>query len=92
MMANTIQKRRIDADEKAILGIDRWPTWGKGASSFPWHYNMQETSYLIEGRVTVTPTGGSPVEIVAGELVTFPVGMSCTWEIHEPVLKHYRFD
>ena len=27
-----------------------------------------------------------------GDLVTFPAGMSCTWEIRRPVRKHYRFD
>jgi uncharacterized protein len=27
----------------------------------------------------------------AGALVTFPAGMSCTWNITAPVKKHYRF-
>ncbi|MFP3875020.1 MAG: cupin domain-containing protein, partial [Thiohalophilus sp.] len=27
-----------------------------------------------------------------GDLVTFPAGMSCTWEIREPVKKHYDFE
>jgi uncharacterized cupin superfamily protein len=27
-----------------------------------------------------------------GDLVTFPKGMSCVWEIHGDVKKHYRFD
>ena len=26
-----------------------------------------------------------------GDLVTFPVGMSCTWKVLKPVRKHYRF-
>ena len=32
--------------------------------------------------MTVTPDGGDPVEFGKGDLVTFPEGMSCTWEIH----------
>lgn len=90
-MNRVIQKRRIDIDEMQRMDIGRWPTWGKDISSFPWHYDEQETCYLIEGRVTVTPDGGEPIEIVAGELATFPAGLSCRWDIHEPVLKHYRF-
>ena len=27
----------------------------------------------------------------AGDLVTFPAGMSCTWEVHGAVKKHYTF-
>ena len=25
------------------------------------------------------------------DLVVFPEGMSCTWEVHKAVKKHYRF-
>ncbi|MEW6764369.1 MAG: cupin domain-containing protein [Pseudomonadota bacterium] len=45
-------------------------------SRFPWTYDSQETSHIIEGRVTVTPDDGTPVEVVAGELAIFPAGMS----------------
>jgi uncharacterized cupin superfamily protein len=31
------------------------------------------------------------VEIGAGDLVVFPDGMSCTWEVFEAVDKHYSF-
>jgi len=40
----------------------------------------------------VTPEGGEPVEMGEGDLVTFPEGMSCTWEIRSAVSKHYDFD
>jgi uncharacterized cupin superfamily protein len=46
---------------------------------------------LLEGDVIVTPRGGAPVHIGAGDLVTFPAGMSCTWEIRQMVRKHYTF-
>jgi hypothetical protein len=26
-----------------------------------------------------------------GDLVTFPTGMKCTWDVKVPVRKHYRF-
>jgi len=74
------------------LGVASWPIWEKEISTFPWTYTATETCYILEGRVIVTPDGGEPVEIKAGDLVTFPAGMSCTWEILEPIRKHYRFD
>jgi uncharacterized cupin superfamily protein len=46
---------------------------------------------LLEGDVTVTPEGGEAVRFGAGDLVVFAAGLSCTWDVHAPVRKHYRF-
>ncbi|WP_319379564.1 cupin domain-containing protein [Thiomicrorhabdus sp.] len=73
------------------LQVAQWPIWEKEASDFPWHYDMEEICYLLDGSVTVTPEGGEPVQIRAGDLVIFPRGMSCRWDIHHPVRKHYHF-
>ena len=73
------------------LGVRTWPTWTKEVSTFPWTYDEPETCYFLEGDVVVTPEGGSPVRIGKGDLVTFPAGMSCTWEVRAAVKKHYRF-
>lgn len=78
---------RLDA-----LGVFSWPIWTKEASTFPWTYDASETCYLLEGEVTVIPEKGTPVSFGKGNLVTFPAGMSCTWEIHAAVKKHYSFD
>lgn len=74
-----------------VIGVYDWPIWEKEVSTFPWQYDRQETCYLLEGDVVVTPDDGEPVQIQRGDLVTFPAGMSCTWEIREPVKKHYDF-
>lgn len=73
------------------LDVFGWPIWEKEASEFPWLYDEKETCYLLEGEVTVTPADGDPVFFGAGDLVTFPAGMSCIWEITQAVRKHYRF-
>ena len=73
------------------INVDSWPIWVKEVSTFPWTYDEAETCYFMEGKVTVTPDGGDPVEMGEGDLVTFPAGMSCTWDITTPVRKHYRF-
>lgn len=74
------------------LGVSKWGIWQKEVSTFPWTYNSQETCYFLEGNVTVTPEEGQPVQMGKGDLVTFPAGMSCTWEISSDVKKHYTFD
>lgn len=73
------------------LGVSRWPIWTKEASEFPWTYDDTETCYFLEGDVIVTPDGGTPVPMGKGDLVTFPAGMSCTWNIRLAVKKHYTF-
>ncbi len=73
------------------LGINNWPIWSCGASSFDWTYNEKETCLLLDGEVTVTPEGGQPVKFRAGDLVRFPAGMNCRWDVHQAVRKHYRF-
>lgn len=83
---HNIDERRLDE-----LGVNDWPIWTEGCSTFPWSYDDAETCYFLEGQVVVTPEGGEPVEMGVGELVTFPSGMSCTWEIRRAVRKHYNF-
>lgn len=67
--------------------------WGCPPSKFPWTYSAKETCYLLEGKVKVYPDGAEePVEITAGDLVEFPKGMSCTWDVAVGVDKHYNFE
>lgn len=78
-------------EKLAELGVRDWPVWEKEVTEFPWEYDEQETCYLLEGEVEVTPEGGAPVAFGAGDLVTFPKGMRCRWKISQAVRKHYRF-
>jgi uncharacterized cupin superfamily protein len=73
------------------LGVFTWPIWTREVSTFPWTYDDRETCLFVEGEVIVTPEGGDPVSMGKGDLVTFPKGMSCTWEIKKDVKKHYNF-
>jgi len=74
-----------------VMGIFDWPVWEKDVSTFPWTYTQQETCYFLAGEVVVTPEGGEPVTLRKGDLVVFPAGLRCTWEIRSPVRKHYEF-
>jgi hypothetical protein len=88
--AMAIEVHKPTADELKNLGVTSWPTWTCGVSSFDWFYNDQETCYLLEGQVTVEG-GGQRVTFGKGDLVVFPKGLSCVWNITAPVRKHYRF-
>ena len=83
-----------DPDENRLndLGVTDWGIWTKEASEFPWSYDSTETCYILEGEIEVTPEGGEAVKITKGNLVTFPQGMNCTWNILKDVRKHYKFD
>ncbi len=75
-----------------VLGVYDWPIWRKEVSTFPWTYQRQETCYVLRGRFTVTPDGGEPQTFQRGDLITFPQGMQCTWEIEQDVEKHYDLE
>lgn len=83
-------ERKPSPAKLEVLGVDQWPIWKKGISSFPWQYDQTETCYVVRGRFKVTPEGGETQEFGRGDLISFPAGMSCTWEVLEPVEKHYR--
>ena len=83
--------RNPPADQLQQLGVVDWPIWSCGVSCFTWTYDEPETCLLLEGDVTVTPDGGEPVRFGAGDLVTFAAGLSCSWDVHSSVRKHYRF-
>ena len=92
VMANGITvTSNPDPAQLESLGVTRWPIWGCEVSSFPWTYDERETCLLLDGDVSVTPDGGAPVRFGAGDLVVFEAGLSCTWQVHAPVRKHYRF-
>jgi len=88
------QIKIIRGPEESLLttqGVRSWPIWTCEPSEFPWTYDAEETCYILEGQVTVTPDGGEPVTVGEGDMVTFPEGMSCTWKVTRPIRKHYTF-
>ena len=77
-------------DKLKDLKVFSWSIWAKESSSFDWHYDEKEVCFFLEGEVTVK----TPIESVSfgkGDLVTFPQGLSCTWQVKKDVRKHYKF-
>jgi uncharacterized cupin superfamily protein len=91
-MSEIIVVHQPSKDQLAALDVRNWPIWEKEESIFPWTYDSTEVCLFLEGDVVVTPDGGAPITMGKGDLVTFPEGMSCTWEIRKAVRKHYNFE
>lgn len=85
-----IKVERPSAERLQQLKVSSWPIWTKEPSTFDWFYGEEETCYFLDGQATVK-TGQGAVTIGTGDLVTFPKGLRCTWQVTQAVRKHYRF-
>jgi uncharacterized cupin superfamily protein len=46
---------------------------------------------MIAGRITITPDGGTPVDVGPGDAFVVEKDFKGTWQIHETVRKHFDF-
>tara|TARA_Y100001970_G_C14050320_1_gene758580 strand:+ start:361 stop:633 length:273 start_codon:yes stop_codon:yes gene_type:complete len=70
-------------------GIKNWPIWECKPSNFPWSYEEKETCLIIEGEAKIK-TSSEIYDIKSGDLVIFPAGLNCNWEVSKAIKKHYR--
>jgi len=85
-----IEVRKPIENEIEDLNILGWPIWSCEPSTFDWTYSDKETCYLLEGDVIVETTEET-VQFGAGDIVLFPAGLSCIWQVKKTVNKHYKF-
>ncbi len=86
-----IQVEKPTEEKLKSLGVSSWPIWEKEVSRFDWYYSEKETCYILEGEVTIETADGKNVDIKKGDLVVFPRGLKCVWDIKKPIRKHYNF-
>lgn len=86
-----IKIEKLSQEELKRRDVFSWPIWEKEISRFDWHYDDTEECYLLEGKVAIETNDGKKVHFGKGDFVTFPKGLSCTWDIQKPVRKHYNF-
>ncbi|MHA1300134.1 MAG: cupin domain-containing protein [Candidatus Helarchaeota archaeon] len=85
-----IKKEKPSKEDLDSLGVNSWSPWECDPSVFDWEYDSEEWAYVLEGNVVVkTPTG--EVEIKKGDLVKFPKGLKCTWDVKKKIRKVYTF-
>jgi uncharacterized cupin superfamily protein len=87
-----ITKEKPAPEKLQALKIDTWSPWECEPSTFDWSYDANETAYVLDGEVTVTCPDGQKVDLGPGDLVRFPQGLSCSWEVKQKIRKVYRFD
>ena len=78
-------------EELENLKVKSWPIWECEPSEFDWHYDENERCYILEGEVVVKAKEGE-VRISKGDMVLFPKGLSCKWQVKKKIRKHYRFE
>ncbi len=86
----SITVEQLSPRKQETLRIAEWPIWECPPSAFAWHYDQEESCYILEGEVTVQ-TADQEVQIGPGDYVTFPKGLDCRWTVHKAVRKHYLF-
>lgn len=58
-------------------------------SRFNYVFGTDETFHVIEGRVTITLESGEAVDLIPGDIVSFPRGAHAVWDIKEPLRKFF---
>ena len=89
-----------------VAGSPTMKTWGQHTSSdgtmlagyweaTPGTYHATYTAYefvhMIAGKIIITPDGGAPVTVEAGDAFVVEADFKGTWEILETVRKHFDF-
>ena len=71
-------------------GIKSWPIWECEPSKFQWNYDDKEICLIFEGQAKISTKNVENYFIKAGDLVEFPAGLLCEWEVTKSIKKHYR--
>ena len=74
------------SDGSMVSGI-----WECTKGSYHATYTAYEYVVLIKGRIVITPDGGTPVTVQAGDAFVVEKDFKGTWKIEEDVRKHFDF-
>lgn len=74
------------SDGAMVSGI-----WECTRGSYHATYTAYEYVVLIAGRIVITPDGGVPVTVQAGDAFVVEKDFKGTWRIEEDVRKHFDF-
>jgi hypothetical protein len=76
--------QHTSADGTMVSGI-----WEASPGTYRVEYDGFEFVHLLAGRVTITPDGGQPTEMSAGDAFIVEPDFKGTWTIQDPVRKHF---
>jgi uncharacterized cupin superfamily protein len=87
-----MKKKTPSEGELKNIKIKLWEIWEKEKSIFDWSYSETETCFILDGEVEVTDSEtGEKLEFKKGDLVQFPKGLKCVWNVMKPIRKYYNF-
>ncbi len=72
------------ADASMISGY-----WEATPGTYHATYTNYEFVHMMHGKVIITPDGGTPVHLSGGDAFVVEANFSGTWEIIEPIRKHF---
>jgi len=72
-----------------IPGIDSMGIWECSPGRWQRTIMQEEFAHFLTGSATFIPTGGTPIEIRAGDTIWFPANSCGVWDIRENVRKVY---
>ena len=67
--------------------ISGW--WAATSGTYHATYAATELVHMIEGEITITPDGGTPVQIGPGDAFVVEKDFVGTWKIEKDVFKHF---
>jgi uncharacterized cupin superfamily protein len=79
--------REYVSDDEAV----RCAWWEATPGTYHATYDAWEFIHLLEGKITITPDGGEPRYVGAGDTFIIEKGFAGTWEITETALKVCAF-
>ncbi len=65
--------------------------WEATPGTYHATYSAYEFVHVIEGKMTITPDGGTPVHITAGDAFVVEANFKGLWKIEETISKHFDF-
>ncbi|KAI9019759.1 hypothetical protein DFJ74DRAFT_707822 [Hyaloraphidium curvatum] len=63
--------------------------WEATTGTYHATYSAYEFVSLLQGKIIITPEGGEPVTVKAGDAFVVEATFKGTWEIVEPVRKYF---
>ena len=87
---NVLIKSPCSASVIIQYGIKNWPVWECEPSNFLRNYSEKEVCFIVEGEAKIKTKAGESYFIKSGDLIEFPKGLSCEWQIIKSFKKHFR--
>ena len=63
--------------------------WECTAGTFAWDYSWDEFVMVLEGEAVITPVGGNPFTLAAGDFGYFPSGLKVEWYVPKYIRKTF---